>query len=185
MLLAKVYVAPIESDVSRKELLVLSTTLRRQSTTVLLLFVAAGFVFLLGELLFIGHLEGTQLIAVIAAVLGILVSLLGMVPRTQARRIAIGLFVVLALSGLYGVLEHREERADRPEEISAPLQAATGRVEREALETFAKNPPVLSPLALSGLAALGILTLLIAPPAAEPSAARPVPSGERSFDRAG
>lgn len=162
----------------------LATTLRRQSTTILLLFVAAGFVFLLGELLFIGHVEGTQLIAVIATVLGILVSLLGMIPRTMTRRIAIGLFVVLALSGLYGILEHREERADRPEETTAALQAANSRVEREALESFAKNPPVLSPLALSGLAALGILTLLIAPPAAEPRAVRSTPVGGRSLDRA-
>ena len=114
----------------------LATSLRRQSTTVLLLFVAAGFVFLLGELFFIGHTEGTQLIAVIARVLGILVSLVGLIPRTGVRRVAIGLFVVLALSGLYGVLEHREERADRPEEANAALQSASSRIEREALKSL-------------------------------------------------
>ena len=61
-----------------------------------------------------------------------------------------------ALSDQYGLLEHREERAGRPEKATAALQAATSRVERQALESFLKNPPVLSPLALSGLAALGI-----------------------------
>ena len=143
----------------------LVTMLRRESTRLMLLFVAAGFVFLLIELVLIGHTGGTQLIAVIACVLGILISLLGLIPHTTVRRVAIGLFAVLAISGLYGLLEHREERADRPEQANAALQVATLPIQREALEKFMQNPPVLSPLALSGLATLGILTLLIATPA--------------------
>ena len=163
----------------------LSTTLRRYSTQVLLGFVAAGFAFLVVELILLGHTRGSQLIAIFAAVVGVVVSLLAFVPRAAMRRVALGVFVLLALSGLYGVLEHREERGERPAQATRALASASSRVERQALESYATNPPVLSPLALSGLAALGIVTLLIAEPkpaqalSRESSGPRELGRGER------
>jgi uncharacterized membrane protein (UPF0136 family) len=176
----------------------LFTTLRRNTTAILLSFVAAGFAFLLAELLLIGHTEGSQLVATGASAVGLLLALLALVPQRTLRFVVAGLFVLLALSGVYGAFEHKTDRVERREEASAalavvessvvdsPANAAVGAGEAapageaavvpgavtpadagetkevvgEALNSFAENPPILSPLALSGLAVLGILVLL-------------------------
>ncbi len=160
----------------------LLTNLRRNTTALLLSFVAAGFAFLLAELLLIGHTEGSQLVATSASAVGLLLALLALVPQRTLRFVVAGLFVLLALSGVYGAFAHKTDRIERREEASAALAVvessvvdspanATGAVTPadagetkevvgEALGSFAENPPILSPLALSGLAVLGILVLL-------------------------
>jgi uncharacterized membrane protein (UPF0136 family) len=161
----------------------LLTNLRRNTTAILLSFVAAGFAFLLAELLLIGHTEGSQLVATGASAVGLLLALLALVPQRTLRFVVAGLFVLLALSGVYGAFEHKTDRVERREEAAAALAVVessmvdssanpavgaasaapageTKEVVGEALGSFAENPPILSPLALSGLALLGILVLL-------------------------
>ncbi len=157
----------------------LSRTLRAHSTVVLLAFVAAGFAFLLGELLMIGHTFQRQLIGVGAAALGLIVSLIALVPRPGLRRIVLGLYVVLALVGLFGFFIHLGGRARRQTQV-ATVPPPEDRILRRALSTFARNPPLVPPLALSGLATLGIVTLLsanvaVADPRVQPHGLAPVP----------
>ncbi|MEI6180095.1 MAG: hypothetical protein WCP31_05035 [Chloroflexales bacterium] len=168
--------------------------LRRHTTSLLLGFVALGFAFLLVELFLMGHTEESQRIALAASAVGMLLSLGALIPQRTLRTGIAGLFVLLALSGVYGSMEHREDRSEREEEALAALEtveaklavpatnAASGAGEAtvnaeasvpaaeadgeavevvgEALNSFANNPPLLSPLALSGLAGLGLLVLL-------------------------
>jgi hypothetical protein len=181
----------------------LLTNVRRHTTSILLSFVAAGFAFLLVELLLMGHTEGSQLVATGASAAGLALSLLALVPQ-QKLRIGVGaLFVVLALSGVYGAQQHQADRGERREEATAAAEAVgvaevapaadaagaseaapaadaaingeAGEVVGEALDSFASNPPILSPLALSGLALLGLLVLLTAeaPVALQAAAGQP------------
>ena len=134
--------------------------IRRNTTALYLIALALGFAMVLVELALIGHVRGSQLIAVIACVVGIVLSLTALVPRRGLRRIITALFVVLALTGAYGFIEHMQGRSERAGEVADAASAASDRVVREALDSFAANPPTLSPLALSGLSLLGALTLL-------------------------
>ncbi len=168
----------------------LFTALRRNFSTILLSFVATGFAFLLAELILIRHTEGTQLVATGASAVGMILTLIALIPQRRLHTIIIGLFVLLALSGVYGAFAHKEDRVERREEAAAALTVVetsivtadagvgggevapagaaeapadageTKEVVGEALGSFAENPPLLSPLALSGLALLGILVLL-------------------------
>lgn len=135
--------------------------LRKQSTSVLLAFVAIGFIFVLVELALMGHYAaGSQLLGFAATAVGLLISLIAFAPNL--RRIALILFLILALVGLYGAYEHRQGRNERAVEAAPAIQAATDKIDKEALEKFISNPPILSPLALSGLSSLGMLVLLLA-----------------------
>lgn len=140
-------------------LLTAKNAAQAKTTTIFLSFIALGFVFLFAELFLMGHWHGTQLIAVITCGMGLVLSLVALKPATGLRRLVAVLFLVLALSGVYGFLEHREGRGERQQEAAPALQAAKDDVTQEALHSFANNPPMLSPLALSGLAMLGALTL--------------------------
>ena len=110
----------------------------------------------------IDHYRGTQLIAVIACVLGIVLSLAGRVPRRDVRRVVIALFAVLSLSGVYGFIEHLGERTHRANEVAEVTATANTDFVGEALESFASNPPALAPQVLSGFDLFGLLTLLSA-----------------------
>ena len=137
----------------------LSRTLRTHTTNILLAFVTAGFALLLVELLMINHIFQLQLIAVGSSAIGLLLSLFAFLPRAGLRRIIAGLYVVLALVGLYGFSVHLSGRA-RHQQAAAAVPQSNDRTIRRALTSFARNPPLVPPLALSGLAALGIVSLL-------------------------
>lgn len=140
----------------------MTTFMRRNTTQLYLISIAVGFAFLLAELLLINHFRGTQLIAAIACVLGILLSVAGLVPRRDVRLAVTALFAVLALSGVYGFVVHLAGRTERTGEVAEMAPTASGAIVREALESFASNPPALAPLALSSFALFGALTLLSA-----------------------
>ncbi len=125
----------------------------------MLAFVAAGFALLLGDLLLIGHTFQRQLIGVGAAALGLIASLIALVPRPGLRRIVTVLYVVVALVGLFGFYIHLGGRTRRQTQV-ATIPPSENRIIRRALTSFARNPPLVPPLALTGLATLGIVTLL-------------------------
>lgn len=99
-----------------------------------------------------------SLIAVGSSAVGLLLSLLAFVPRSRLRRGITTVYVVLALVGLLGFYIHATGRG-RHQQLAASVQPPADRTLRRALTSFARNPPLVPPLALSGLAALGIVAL--------------------------
>lgn len=146
---------------------------RANLASLLLVFVSAGFLFLLAELLLAGHTEGIQLVAVIAGIAGAVLGFVGLFARGRLRYALAVLFLILALTGIIGVIEHNEERFEGKEAAAVPalVQADSGytltayRTDRgeddegEAGEQEKEAPP-LAPLSLSGLSVLGAMALL-------------------------
>lgn len=139
----------------------LAKNLRKNAHLLLSLFVAAGFAFLLAELLILNHTSGPRLIGVVTCVLGVIFSLVALAPNARVRQILAILFVLLALAGLFGANAHQGARGFRRQGVaSAP--ATEDRTIRRALNSFGNLPPTLAPLALSGLAMLGAAVTLAA-----------------------
>ena len=133
--------------------------------TLLLLLIAGGFVMLLVELILMGHTEGTQLVAVVACAIGLIFTIGGFFANSKMRHLLVVLFLLLAISGLYGTLEHTEKREERVAETTGVTITASGSDEGDALGQelvgeFQTFPPALSPLGLSGFSALGAVALL-------------------------
>ncbi len=138
----------------------LANSLQKNSSTVLYVFVALGFAFVLLELLILGHTRGGQLISIIACALGIILAVAGM-AAAGARKIIAILFVVLALTGLMGFMAHSDGRSGRAAATVA-LPASDDRTLQRAVRSFSGLPPTLSPLILSGLALFGAAVTLMA-----------------------
>lgn len=139
----------------------LATNLNKNFTRVMLLVVAAGFAFLLVELLVMGHSNGPRLISVVAAALGAVFGLVAMSQSSGLRRIMAILFVVLSLSGIFGFMAHSNGRSFRSQAVaSAP--ATEDRTVRRALNSFGNMPPTLAPLMLTGLSLFGAVVALSA-----------------------
>jgi len=163
--------------------------LQRKTSTILMLLLAGGFGMLVIELVWMGHTRGVQLIAIITAVVGTLLALVGAFARGRARPVVAGLLAALALVGLFGTFEHAEARAEnanrRPpfgantnnngnavstsgEQQQQPPQdqnraQGQGQGQRGFPGGFpgrGNQPPLLSPLSLSGLAIIGTVVLL-------------------------
>lgn len=137
----------------------LAQNLRKNASLLLSLFVAAGFAFILTELLILNHAGGPRLVALITCGLGIAFSLASLVNNPRLRQIVAILFVVLSLTGLYGFMTHQGARGFRQQGVAA-APATEDRTIRRALNSFGNLPPTLSPLALTGLSILGALVTL-------------------------
>ena len=111
--------------------------------------VVGGFALTLVELLLMNHTEKTQTIGVVVTVLGMGAVALGLVAP-KLRKPLLGLLIVVAGSGLFGIYEHLEEAAEHREKAA--------REQREPKP----GPPPLAPLSVSGLALMGGLGLLAA-----------------------
>lgn len=137
----------------------LAQNLRKNAPLLLSLFVAAGFAFLLVELVMLNHTGGPRLISVITCGLGIAFSLVALVNNRRLRQIVAVLFAILSLTGLYGFMTHQGARGFRQQGVAA-APATEDRTIRRALNSFGNLPPTLSPLALTGLSILGALVTL-------------------------
>ena len=152
----------------------LQARLQANLTSLLLVFVALGFLFLLAELLWTNHTEGIQWVAVGASILGALLGLVGLFVGGRLRDVAVLLFLLLALTGLVGVVEHNEARLEAEGfETSTRVQWSSGTTlvrytwdEDEEDEGEEGEAPPLAPLSLSGLSALGAVALLAKDPEA-------------------
>lgn len=155
--------------------------IRKNLPEVVLAAAVGGFLMILAELIITDHLDGIQLVAVVASVIGLVVSAAGFVLRGAASRAGAILLVLLSISGLVGAFEHYEEGQE--EAVAAQYGLAVGQEyryidsdeedeesvsgeEREAGEEGEGGeegeavPPPLAPLSLSGLALLGAMALL-------------------------
>lgn len=125
------------------------------------LMVAGGFALTLGELFLMGHTEKSQLIGVGMSGAGLLAALLGAVVAPRFRKALLGLWIVVAAGGLFGVYEHLEEAQEHREKAAIEAQAkmAAGEAAEESKDEE-HGPPPMAPLSVSGLAMLGGLALL-------------------------
>jgi hypothetical protein len=127
--------------------------------------VAGGFALTLGELLLMNHTEKIQKLALLMTSAGMLAVALGLIAP-KFRKLLVGVLIVVAASGLFGVYEHLEEAAEHREkaarEASAPgvLQAGGGDAGEHEKKGEKHGPPPLAPLSVSGLALMGSLGLL-------------------------
>ncbi len=152
----------------------LQVRLQTNLTSLLLVFVALGFLFLLAELLLTNHTEGIQQVAVGASILGALLGLAGLFVGGRLRHAAVILFLLLALTGLVGVVEHNEARLEAEgfeTSTRVPWSSGTTLVrytwdEDEEEEGEEGEAPPLAPLSLSGLSVLGAVALLARDPEA-------------------
>ena len=152
--------------------------IRKNFPELVLVGAAGGFLMILAELIITDHLEGTQLVAVVASVIGLVVSAVGFLLRGAASRAGAILLVLLSISGLVGAFEHYEEGQeeatatqhglpvgqdyryiDSDEEDEESVSGEEGEAGEEGEEGEAAPPP-LAPLSLSGLALLGAMAML-------------------------
>jgi hypothetical protein len=132
----------------------MSETLYKNMPKVLMLAVALGFAGLVVELLGINHGQGGKLPGLVAAIIGTVLGLVGLSESPGLRRILSILFIVLALSGLYGAFVHSGARGFRAQG-AASAQVGEDRTLRRAINSFTLFPPPLAPLTLTGLSLMG------------------------------
>lgn len=155
------------------------TWVSRRLGLLVLLGTGLGFGLIVAELLLTDHTRGSQLIGVLAAVAGVVLVLVGLLPWRRLRVLVALAFVVLAGTGLWGVKEHLEHVEVRPSfgssfgrDGAAPPTPASGAalqrvqerrfVPRDGREGGGRRYGLapLAPLALSGLSVLGALAVL-------------------------
>lgn len=138
---------------------------------IILLFVIGGFLAIAVELIFIGHLHDSQLVAVYAAFFGASVAIHGLMASERVRFYLAGALLLLSIMGMIGIFEHFGAR--KTKEGMALVQQMTIAMTEDATTIggvdSANNsflapitsPPILAPLSLSGLSLLGMFTLFI------------------------
>ena len=150
--------------------------LQANLSPVFMVFFAGGFVMILVELVITDHLDGTQLVGVVASVVGALLTLAALFVTGRARLIVAGLLVLLSLTGLLGTYEHYEaanggEEALRPASLTLANQPVRYALEEEEEEGEAGEaageaeggeevPPPLAPLSLAGLSLMAALAIV-------------------------
>ena len=146
--------------------------IRKNFPEVVLAGAVGGFLMILAELIITDHLDGIQLVAVLASVIGLVVSAAGFLLRGAASRAGAILLVLLSISGLVGAFEHYEEGQE--EATATQHGLAVGQeyryidsdkedeesVSGEEGEEGEAVPPPLAPLSLSGPALLGAMAML-------------------------
>ena len=144
---------------------------RLQLPELVLVVTAGGFAITFAELVVTEHTGGTQVIAVIAAGLGLALCLMGLLARSRIilRPMVLAL-LLLSISGPVGVFLHASGEAEGSEaSVPAAVDVLAGdeddgeddgeEDEGEEEEDGDSIPP-LAPLGLSGLALLGAAGIL-------------------------
>jgi hypothetical protein len=126
--------------------------LRERLQSLNLLMVTGGFVTIVAELLYTGHINGSQMIGFYAAVFGVLLGLHSLLD-SSARKFLATAFLLLALFGLLGAFQHFGVRKTR-QTLALVGTQNSGFISQLGI------PPLLAPLSISGLAFLGMFTLL-------------------------
>lgn len=141
--------------------------------------VAGGFALTAAELLLMQHTDEAQFIGVAATGLGAVLAVGGIWARGRAKGFLAAAFAVLALSGVFGMVEHLEEHEEEREGFKWQQRATTwlsqqgtaladeedheGRGDErrgERGDEGEHGPPPLAPLSVSGLAILGAVAVL-------------------------
>lgn len=142
-----------------------------------LLMVAGGFALTAAELVYMRHTEETQLVGLVATLLGTVLAVGGIWVRGGGRGFLAGTFVLLACSGIFGMVEHfeeiQEERQgvrwhqpvatwlDRQGSAHADEEGSRERGEKEGEEEEGEHgPPPFAPLSVTGLALMGAVAAL-------------------------
>lgn len=155
----------------------LQSFVQRRFHVLIMSFIGLGFLFLLAELIMYEHYDGIQLVAVVSTVLGALLAFLGIVATGRMRLGIAAVMLVLAVSGIIGVVEHNEKRGEGGEQRSGQVQQGDEAKETDKSDASEQGeaaeagetkegegeaeipPPPLAPLSLSGLCAFGAVAL--------------------------
>lgn len=108
---------------------------KRNLAGLVTLGVVGGFIMLLAELLITEHYDGTQLIAPISSVLGVIFMLAAWYGGVKMRRLWVVLLLVLSLTGLIGAYQHNfgeEDEKGEGEAVAGPAEAGTPLATSEA-----------------------------------------------------
>jgi hypothetical protein len=136
---------------------------------IMILLLAGGFAMLLAELLMLDHTDGIQLVAVVASVTGLIVTIAALFVRGRAATIVVAVLLALSATGLFGAYEHLENREAESAGIQGQAQPGNQLIadyqenESEADEGQASPPPPLAPLSLAGLSLVAAITVFGAP----------------------
>lgn len=146
---------------------------RKYLTSVLLLMLAGGFLMLLAELLLTNHVDGIQIVAVIASAVGLAAVLVGWFAKGTLRVTMAVVLILLSVTGVIGTAQHLEEGGERGEagrpallaagenqQIAYSAQEEEGESEGPRGEGGESAPPPLAPLSLAGLSLMGAVVLL-------------------------
>ncbi|MEZ4662115.1 MAG: hypothetical protein R2911_31575 [Caldilineaceae bacterium] len=149
----------------------LQLVLQERFRAIVLLFVIGGFLTTAAELIFMGHVNGSQLVGVYAAIFGAFIATHGMVAAPKTRYYLAGIFLLLCFMGVVGVLEHFGVRKTKEammlvQQMRAAMTegaAALGGPNNIGANLLGRitSPPVLAPLSLSGFSFLGMFTLFL------------------------
>lgn len=168
-------------------MLAVQSWVQRRFYPVVMILLAAGFTLLLAELLLTHHTDGIQLVAVIASITGLVLSLAALFVQGSARLVVAGLMLVLSISGIVGTFEHLE--GDEGREAATELhQADMSQTTYQAVSLHAQEedeageanergegneqgelgerdqgeaaPPPLAPLSLSGLSVMAAVVMV-------------------------
>jgi len=137
--------------------------------TLMILLLAGGFAMLLAELLMLDHTDGIQLLAVVASVTGLIVTLAALFVRGRTATIVVAVLLALSATGLFGAYEHLENREAQIASIQRQAQPGNQLIanyqenKSEADEEQASPPPPLAPLSLAGLSLVSAVTVFGAP----------------------
>ncbi len=126
--------------------------------SVLMLLLVGGFLTLLAELVITDHLDGIQLVGVVASIAGTVLTLAALFVSSGARKVVAVLLLLLSVSGVMGAYQHYENRsggeeAMRPASLARVYQPAGFQLQEDEGEEAggASAPPPLAPLSLAGL----------------------------------
>lgn len=137
----------------------LQLVLQERFRAIVLLFVIGGFLTTAAELVLMGHVNGSQLVGVYAAVFGAFVATHGIVAAPKTRYYLSGILLLLCLMGVIGVLEHFGVRKTKEAMMlvqqmrSAMTEGASALGDPNSaggsLLARITSPPTLAPLSLS------------------------------------
>lgn len=126
--------------------------------------VVGAFALTLGELLLMGHSEGKQIIGMVMSAVAMGALVLGLLVGPRIRKVLLGVLCVVALSGVFGTIEHVEEAQEHRENAERERQELALSSPSEDGEAHEEGkthgPPPLAPLSVSGLALMGGLGLI-------------------------
>lgn len=141
-------------------------TMQKHSFAVLMMLLAGGFATLLAELLITQHTDGVQLVAVVAASVGLILVLAAVFVRGRAATTVAVLLLLLSVTGLLGTVQHLTS-GDEEGERATLQRFETGGYQPIAFalddDGDKAAPPPLAPLSLAGLSLMGSVIVLGTP----------------------
>jgi len=145
---------------------IVQNAIQKYFYAVLMMLLAGGFAILLAELLITQHTDGIQLVAVVAASVGLLLVLAAFFVSGRSATTVAVLLLLLSVTGLLGTVQHLTS-GDGDGERAIIQRFETGGYQPIAFalddDGDKATPPPLAPLSLAGLSLMGSVIVIGAP----------------------